>query len=137
RLARHVFLIEEFLLGLHERGALPLALRPGPREILFHGHCHQKALVGSAPSLQVLRLLPGTKVTEVDSGCCGMAGSFGYEREHYDLSLAIGARRRIPAVQAAGPDTEVVAAGISCRQQIAHATGRRPRHLVEVLAAAL
>jgi FAD/FMN-containing dehydrogenase/Fe-S oxidoreductase len=137
RLARHVFLIEEFLLGLHERGALPLALRPGPREILFHGHCHQKALVGSAPSLQVLRLLPGTKVTEVDSGCCGMAGSFGYEREHYDLSLAVGARRLIPAVQAAGPETEIVAAGISCRQQIAHATGRRPKHPVEVLAAAL
>jgi FAD/FMN-containing dehydrogenase/Fe-S oxidoreductase len=137
RLARHVFLIEEFLLGLHERGELPLTFRPTAREILFHGHCHQKALVGSAPSLKVLRLLPGARVTEVDSGCCGMAGSFGYEREHYDISQAIGARRLFPAVQAAGPETEIVAAGISCRQQIAHASGRRARHLVEVLAAAL
>ncbi|HEU5395050.1 MAG TPA: anaerobic glycerol-3-phosphate dehydrogenase subunit C, partial [Candidatus Methylomirabilis sp.] len=137
RLARHVFLIEEFLLDLHERGELPLTFRPAAGEILFHGHCHQKALVGSAPSLKVLRLLPGVRVTEVDSGCCGMAGSFGYEREHYDISQAIGARRLFPAVQAAGPETEIVAAGISCRQQIAHATGRRARHLVEVLAAAL
>ncbi|MCI0370377.1 MAG: anaerobic glycerol-3-phosphate dehydrogenase subunit C [candidate division NC10 bacterium] len=137
RLARHVFMIEEFLLGLHERGALQLSFRPGERDILFHGHCHQKALIGSAPSLRVLRLLPGARVAEVDSGCCGMAGSFGYEREHYDISLAIGGRRLLPAVQAAGPETEIVAAGISCRQQIAHATGRRAKHLVEVLAAAL
>jgi Fe-S oxidoreductase len=137
RLARHVFMMEEFLLGLHERGALPLAFRPTARDILLHGHCHQKALIGSAPSLKVLRLLPGARVAEVDSGCCGMAGSFGYEREHYDISLAIGARCLFPAVQAAGPETEIVAAGISCRQQIAHATGRRAKHLVEVLAAAL
>ena len=66
-----------------------------------------------------------------------MAGSFGYEREHYDISLAIGGRRLLPAIQAVGPETEIVAAGISCRQQIAHATGRRAKHLVEVLAAAL
>ncbi len=137
RLARHVFMVEEFLLGLHERGALSLSLRPVSKEFLFHGHCHQKALIGSAPSLKVLGLLPGARVAEVDSGCCGMAGSFGYEREHYDISQAIGGRRLFPAIQAAGPETEIVAAGISCRQQIAHGTGRRAKHLVEVLAAAL
>jgi Fe-S oxidoreductase len=137
RLAKGVLLIEEFLLGLHERGELRLPFTDGARNILLHGHCHQKALVGSAPSLQVLRLLPGATVEEVDSGCCGMAGSFGYEKEHYEMSLAIGNRRLFPAVKAKGPECEIVAAGISCRQQIAHGTGRRAKHLVEVLAAAL
>ena len=136
-LAKHTFMIEEFLVGLHEKGELDLPFSDGARSILLHGHCHQKALVGSSPSLQVLRLLPGVKVEEVDSGCCGMAGSFGYEKEHYELSLAIGSRRLFPAVKARGPECEIVAAGISCRQQIAHGTGRRARHLVEVLAAAL
>jgi Fe-S oxidoreductase len=107
------------------------------RSLLLHGHCHQKALIGSGPSLQVLRLLPGAQVEEVDSGCCGMAGSFGYEKEHYEMSIAIGNRRLFPAILAKGADWEVVAAGISCRQQIAHATGRTARHLVEILAASL
>jgi FAD/FMN-containing dehydrogenase/Fe-S oxidoreductase len=137
QLAKHTFTIEEFLLGLHEKGALDLPFSTGARSILLHGHCHQKALVGSSPSLQILRLLPGAKVEEVDSGCCGMAGSFGYEKEHYEMSLAIGSRRLFPAIKSRGPECEIVAAGISCRQQIAHGTGRHARHLVEVLAAAL
>ena len=137
RLAKGTYLIEEFLLGLHETGHLCLPLRSTAKGVLLHGHCHQKALTGSSPSLQVLRLLPGTPVEEVDSGCCGMAGSFGYEKEHYDMSLAIGNRRLFPAIQAKGPEWEIVAAGVSCRQQIAHGTGRRARHLVEVLADAL
>ncbi|MBI2562506.1 MAG: oxidoreductase, partial [candidate division NC10 bacterium] len=136
-LAKQTFMIEEFLVGLYERGALNLAFSNGARSLLLHGHCHQKALIGTSPSLQVLRMLPGAKVEEVDSGCCGMAGSFGYEKEHYDLSRAIGGRRLSPAVKAKGPECEVVAAGVSCRQQIAHGTGRRARHLVEVLADAL
>ncbi|HYL81494.1 MAG TPA: hypothetical protein VEU07_11820, partial [Candidatus Acidoferrum sp.] len=119
------------------KGELDLQFSNGVKSILLHGHCHQKALIGSSPSLQVLRLLPGAKVEEVDSGCCGMAGSFGYEKEHYDLSLAIGSRRLFPTIRAKGPEYEIVAAGISCRQQIAHGTGRRARHLVEVLADAL
>jgi FAD/FMN-containing dehydrogenase/Fe-S oxidoreductase len=137
RLGKQTFMIEEFLLDLHQRGELQLAFRNDGKSILLHGHCHQKALIGSSPSLQVLRLLPGAKVEEVDSGCCGMAGSFGYEKEHYDLSMAIGERRLFPAVKAKTPECEIVAAGISCRQQIAHGTGRRARHLVEVLAEAL
>jgi FAD/FMN-containing dehydrogenase/Fe-S oxidoreductase len=136
-LAKRTFMIEEFLVGLRERGALNLPFRDASRSLLLHGHCHQKALIGSGPSLQVLRMLPGTQVEEVDSGCCGMAGSFGYEKEHYDLSIAIGSRRLFPAVRSKGPEWEIVASGISCRQQIAHATGRRARHLVEVLAASL
>jgi len=137
RLAKGTFLIEEFLLGLHQGGQLDLPLRPRVTSVLLHGHCHQKALTGSSPSLQVLRLLPQTNVEEVDSGCCGMAGSFGYEKEHYELSLAIGNRRLFPAIKAKGPEWEVVAAGVSCRQQIAHGTGRRAKHLVEILAEAL
>jgi Fe-S oxidoreductase len=135
--AKQTFMIEEFLAGLHERGALTLQFTNGARSLLLHGHCHQKALIGSGPSLTVLRLLPGATVEEVDSGCCGMAGSFGYEKEHYDLSIAVGNRRLFPAVKAKGPEWEIVAAGVSCRQQIPHGTGRRARHLVEVLADAL
>jgi Fe-S oxidoreductase len=137
RLAKSVFLIEEFLLGLHERGELRLPFRAGSGPILLHGHCHQKALVGSTPSLQILRMLPEAAVEEVDSGCCGMAGSFGYEKEHYELSVAIGERRLFPAIRAKGPEWQIVAGGVSCRQQIAHGTGRRARHLIELLADAL
>ena len=85
------------------------------------------------PLLRCLREFGGFQVTEVDSGCCGMAGSFGFEKEHYPLSLAIGQRRLFPAVQAAGPGVEIVAAGVSCRQQIEHGTRRTARHPVELL----
>jgi FAD/FMN-containing dehydrogenase/Fe-S oxidoreductase len=139
--AAHSFMIEEFLATLHGRGELHLAFRDVKRKLLLHGHCHQKALIGTGPSLTVLRLPPGFEVDEVDSGCCGMAGSFGFEHEHYDLSWAIGSRRLFPAVQAkrqaTNGDFDVVAAGISCRQQVEHFTGKRPKHLVEVLAEAL
>ena len=75
----------------------------------------------------------GFDVTEVDSGCCGMAGSFGFEKEHYDLSITIANRRLAPAVRAADPNVEIVASGISCRQQIEHLTGRKAKHVAEVL----
>ncbi len=98
-------------------------LGPGPEQVLLHGHCHQKALVGTEPALQLLRRIPGTEVREVDSGCCGMAGSFGYEREHYAVSQAVGARRLFPALLAAAAGSVVVASGFSCRHQIRHFTG--------------
>src|SRR5439155_11052734 len=79
----------------------------------------------------------GFAVTEVDSGCCGMAGSFGFEREHYEISTWLGNRRLAPAVKAAPADTEIVAPGMSCRQQIDHLAGRRARHPAEVLWSAL
>jgi FAD/FMN-containing dehydrogenase/Fe-S oxidoreductase len=128
-------LLEQFLLRERERG-LTLPFTPGPREALLHGHCHQKAMVGTAPTVAVLQWA-GYKVTEVDSGCCGMAGSFGFEAEHYDISVQLGNRRLAPAVKAAGAATEVVAPGISCRQQIQHLAGRRARHPAEVLRDAL
>jgi Fe-S oxidoreductase len=114
-----------------------LAFAGPPREVLLHGHCHQKALVGTGPSRRVLSLPPGWRVTEVDSGCCGMAGSFGYEAEHVEISLAMAERRLLPAVRAAGPDVLIVAAGTSCRQQILDATDRRALHPAEALRGAL
>jgi FAD/FMN-containing dehydrogenase/Fe-S oxidoreductase len=125
------FLLEEFLLRERGRG-LTLPFVPSRRKALLHGHCHQKAMVGTAPTVAALRWA-GFEVSEVDSGCCGMAGSFGFEQEHYDVSVWLGNRRLAPAVKAAGPDTEIVAPGMSCRQQIDHLAGRRARHPAEVL----
>jgi FAD/FMN-containing dehydrogenase/Fe-S oxidoreductase len=133
--ARQSFLLEEFLLRERAKG-LELPFSTNGRTALLHGHCHQKALVGTAPTVAVLEWA-GYDVSEVDSGCCGMAGSFGFEREHYDISVALGNRRLAPAVKAAAPDTEVVAPGMSCRQQIEHLAGRRARHPAEALWAAL
>jgi FAD/FMN-containing dehydrogenase/Fe-S oxidoreductase len=133
--ARQSLLFEEFLLRERARG-LTLAFGAGTRKALLHGHCHQKALVGTAPTVGALRWA-GFEVEEVDSGCCGMAGSFGFEREHYDISVALGNRRLAPAVRATPPETEIVAPGISCRQQIQHLAGRRAKHPAEVLREAL
>ncbi|MDE0212715.1 MAG: heterodisulfide reductase-related iron-sulfur binding cluster, partial [Deltaproteobacteria bacterium] len=129
--AGQTLLIEELL----ARDGVADSLTNGgaPRApVLLHGHCHQKALVGMAPTVSVLRDA-GHEVREVDSGCCGMAGSFGFEKEHYDVSVTIANRRLVPAVETAPEDARVVASGISCRQQIEHLTGRRALHPVEVL----
>ena len=105
---------------------------------MLHGHCHQKALVGTGPSLRVLSQLPGVELEEVDSGCCGMAGSFGYEKEHYEVSKAMAYRRLIPAAEATHRrGGRVVAAGVSCRHQIRSFTNRVALHPVEVIAAQL
>jgi FAD/FMN-containing dehydrogenase/Fe-S oxidoreductase len=133
--ARQSALLEQFLLRERERG-LTLPFDGRRRPALLHGHCHQKALVGTAPTVAALTWA-GYEVSEVDSGCCGMAGSFGFEREHYDISVALGNRRLAPAVKAAGAETEVIAPGISCRQQIEHLAGRRARHPAEALRQAL
>jgi FAD/FMN-containing dehydrogenase/Fe-S oxidoreductase len=133
--ARQSFLFEEFLVRERGRG-LALKFGANGRKALLHGHCHQKALVGTAPTVAALRWA-GFEVSEVDSGCCGMAGSFGFEREHYDVSVALGNRRLAPAVKAAPAETEIVAPGISCRQQIQHLAGRRAKHPAEVLREAL
>src|SRR5438094_3845723 len=134
--ARNSFLLEEFLLQERDTGKVSLSFGANGRKALLHGHCHQKALVGTAPTVAALRWA-GFEVSEVDSGCCGMAGSFGFEREHYDVSVALGNRRLAPAVKAAPAETEIVAPGISCRQQIQHLAGRRAKHPAEVLREAL
>jgi Fe-S oxidoreductase len=129
-------LLEEFL-GPGKSHPNPSPLQPLSRRALFHGHCHLKALVGTAPSLRLLRSIPELDVQEVDSGCCGMAGSFGFEKEHYDISLTLAERRIAPAVRALAPDDLVIASGVSCRQQIGHTTGKHPLHPAEILFSAL
>ena len=129
--AQSSFLLEEFLLKERANG-LSLNFQKGPWRALLHGHCHQKAMVGMAPTVAVLQWA-NFEVTEVDSGCCGMAGSFGFEKEHYDISVTLGKRRLAPAVLAQPSGVEIVAPGVSCRQQIEHLSGRRARHPAEVL----
>ncbi len=134
--ARRTFMLEEFLAMLRAEGIrLPFARQE--RRVLLHGHCHQKAIVGTGPALAALRAVPGWNVQFVDAGCCGMAGSFGLEREHYEVSLAMGERVLFKTVREFPADGVIVAAGASCRQQIAHGTGRRAIHLAEALADAL
>jgi FAD/FMN-containing dehydrogenase/Fe-S oxidoreductase len=134
--AGRVRLVEELLVEAIDDGAL--ALRDlGPRRIVFHGHCHQKALAGTAATVALLERIPGAEVVELDAGCCGMAGSFGFEAEHYDLSMRIGGMRLFPAVRQEPASTLVAATGVSCRQQIAHGTGRPARHPVQLVREAL
>jgi Fe-S oxidoreductase len=132
-------LVEELLVEAIDDGGLQLDrdAAVGGREILFHGHCHQKALAGTAATVALLERIPGAQVTELDAGCCGMAGSFGFETEHYDLSMQIGESRLFPALREAPAGTLVSATGVSCRQQIGHGVGRRAWHPVELVRAAL
>lgn len=127
--------IEEFLAPLAESSAL--GLKAGPRRILAHAHCHQRSLVGVGPMVKLLRAIPGAEVVDPDAGCCGMAGSFGYEVEHYEVSRLVGEQRLLPAVRAAGPDDVVVAPGFSCRLQVRHFTGREAVHPVALLRSCL
>ncbi len=110
----------------------PLPPLYNPCPILVHGHCHQKALIGMQPTLQVLRAIGGAQVTEIPSGCCGLAGSFGYEKEHYKLSMDIGELALFPAVRK-NPEALILASGFSCRCQIQHGTSCRPLHLAELI----
>jgi FAD/FMN-containing dehydrogenase/Fe-S oxidoreductase len=130
RLSSQTFFFAEFL----EREAYEPPKLSGAAVV--HGHCHQKSLLELTDVEHVLSEV-GLSFETLDSGCCGLAGSFGYEADHYELSMQIGERVLLPAVRAAPPDTLVVADGFSCRQQIAHATGRRALHLAEVLQLAL
>lgn len=135
-IARQATLVEGLLVEAMDDGSLPTPQAPDPRPVLFHGHCHQKAASALSATVALLERLPGAKVSVLDAGCCGMAGSFGFEREHYDLSMQIGEMRLFPAVRSA-PDAVVAATGVSCRQQIAHGTGRKAEHPVILLHRAL
>ena len=127
------YTFEQFILHLFERGELALPFTGEARSILLHGHCHQKALGGTKAGVQALALLPGCTVTEIAGTCCGMAGAFGYEAEHQTVSRQMAEHKLAAAVRAAPPDTLIVAAGASCRQQIAHVTGRVALHPAEVV----
>ncbi|HZS84108.1 MAG TPA: FAD-linked oxidase C-terminal domain-containing protein [Stellaceae bacterium] len=133
-LAERALLFEEFIAGERREGRFALPVHSLPESAaLLHGHCHQKAF-GTLPALEAaLRLVPGLAVEAVDSTCCGMAGAFGYEVEHYETSLAIGELGVLPAMRAAAPQALLVAGGTSCRHQIADAAGREAVHLARIL----
>ena len=138
RLAGRTLLIDEFLAREAQRGRITAAaFTAEPRRIALHGHCHQKALASVADSAAILALPANYAVETIPSGCCGMAGSFGYGREHFRISMQIGELVLFPFVRAANRDTLIAAAGTSCRHQIADGTGRRALHPVEILHAAL
>ena len=138
RAARHAMLLEEFLVRPEPAERIGPMLRPLPRgPALLHGHCHQKAFGTMESARQALAMVPGLAVRPIASGCCGMAGSFGYEAEHYDVSMRMAELDLMPALRTAGAECRIVASGASCRQQIRDGAGRAPWHLAEILAAAL
>ena len=146
-LARRAVLFEEFLAAEHQTGNLKLALHPLPqKKAMLHGHCHQKAFGAMSSVEQVLRLVPGLKVETVESSCCGMAGSFGYDAEHYEVSMKMAEASLLPALRKAGDDTLFVADGTSCRHQIRDGLNNGERrgagqreavHVAQILARAL
>ncbi|MGH8747280.1 MAG: (Fe-S)-binding protein, partial [Burkholderiales bacterium] len=136
-LAKNAFLFEEFLARESDAGTLALTLKPVAGEALLHGHCHQKAFGAMGAVEKVLELVPGLRVTPVESSCCGMAGNFGYEAEHYAISMKMAEASLLPAVRAVGAGTVVVADGTSCRHQIADGAQRNALHVARVLESAL
>jgi Fe-S oxidoreductase len=131
RLSKQSYLLSEFL---EKEGCEPPQLR---RKAVVHGHCHHKAIMKMGPEEKTLRKM-GLDVDLLDSGCCGMAGAFGFEKgDHYDVSMKCGERVLLPAVRGAAKDSLIIADGFSCREQIAQATGRRALHLAQVIQMAM
>jgi hypothetical protein len=130
-------MLEDFLAREVEIGRLDLQFTGTARNILVHGHCHQKALTGTAATMKVLNLPPNFHAEEIASGCCGMAGSFGYEKEHFAISKQVGQERLFDVLAKTSADVEIAAVGTSCRHQIADFTGRKARHWAEILVEAL
>jgi Fe-S oxidoreductase len=132
RLHKQTFVLSEFL----EREGWQGPATPLPRKAVMHMHCHHKAIMRTAPEEAVLDKL-GLDYTVLDAGCCGMAGAFGFEKEHYDVSIKCGERVLLPAVRSASGDTLIIADGFSCREQIAQTTDRCALHLAQVIQLAL
>ena len=138
KLAASAMLFEEFLAREAAAGRLKLKLKALPQStVMLHGHCHQKAFDAVKPVQVVLGLIPGLEVKLIESSCCGMAGSFGYEAAHYEVSMKMAELSLLPAVRQAGDDVLIVADGTSCRHQIADGAQREALHVAQVLDAAL
>jgi Fe-S oxidoreductase len=135
--ASRALLFEEFLAGEAAAGRIPASIAERQGKVLLHGHCHQKAFGAMEAVRGALALCKGLEVETVDSSCCGMAGAFGYAAETYDVSLQMGELVLLPAVRQAPAGAIVAADGFSCRHQIAHGTGRRARHVAEILCEAM
>lgn len=137
-LSKNVFTIEEFLWNMYREGKINSdQFTDDPLNILYHGHCQQKAIASTQAAKEILGIPKLWKVNEIPSGCCGMAGSFGYEAEHYDVSMKVGSLVLFPAVNSAAPETIIAASGTSCRHQISDGTGKKAMHPVELLFNAL
>jgi Fe-S oxidoreductase len=132
RLSAQAVLLSELI----DREAADRPLPQVRRKAIVHGHCHHKSVLGMEPERRVLDRL-GLDHQILDSGCCGMAGSFGFERQHYDVSVAVGELVLLPAVRGAAADTILIADGFSCREQIAQSGGRTAMHLADVIAMGL
>lgn len=138
QLARNTFLIDEFIAAEIEKGFIRVdQFTDKKQHIVLHGHCQQKALSSVSPTVQLLSLPQNYTVETIPSGCCGMAGSFGYEKEHYDLSMKIGEMVLFPAVRRQEETTIIAAPGTSCRHQLKDGTGKKARHPVDILFEAL
>jgi Fe-S oxidoreductase len=135
--AVYALLLEEFLAREHKDGKLNLPLAALPKKALLHGHCHQKAFAAMGAVEGVLKLIPELSVETVESSCCGMAGSFGYNADTIEVSLKMGELSLLPAVRKASDDTLIVADGTSCRHQIHDGSGRDASHVARVLAMSL
>ncbi len=131
--ARACLTFEESLDSILENDSSALGFQPGPGRILVQPHCHQSSLAGVGPMLRLLGRIPGSEVVDLDAGCCGMAGSFGYDVEHYEISRLVGEQRLLPAVRLADPQDAVVAPGFSCRLQIGHFASREAVHPATLL----
>ena len=129
-------LLEEFLAFEAKAGNLNLTLKPASRPVLFHGHCHQKSFAAVAPAMELLKLIPNANPKLIESSCCGMAGSFGYEAEHIGVSKQMAELSLLPSIRQS-PDSWVVADGTSCRHQIHDGTQREVVHIAKILAAHL
>jgi Fe-S oxidoreductase len=132
KLAASALTLSEFIVREGDRFVVPTLLR----KALVQAHCHHKSVIRFDAEEAVLRKM-GLDYEHPDSGCCGMAGAFGFERRHYDISMRVGERVILPAVRESGQETLIIADGFSCREQIAQATGRQPLHLAEVLKLAI
>jgi Fe-S oxidoreductase len=130
---KNVMMIDLFLEKEINAGRIDATFTSEYKKLLVHGHCHQKSLYGTTAMERILGKIGGLEVEVLDSGCCGMAGSFGYEKEHYELSMKVGEDRLFPSIREKADGDGVVACGFSCRHQIADATGVEAKHWVEVL----
>lgn len=137
RLRAYTLNFDQFLQTSLVNGKLPLPLIEKEQTIWVHGHCHQKSLFGMTATLDVLKGIKGFSVHEIPSGCCGMAGAFGYEKEHYEFSMKIGELKLFPLIHSLSPNDMIVANGFSCRAQIKDGTQKRAVHLAEAIASIL
>ncbi|MGB3586000.1 MAG: FAD-linked oxidase C-terminal domain-containing protein, partial [Tunicatimonas sp.] len=133
RLQKGVLMIDQFIHQEQLAGKINVEFSTTAPGLLIHGHCHQKALYGTQAMKNLLETVPDLRVSEIDSGCCGMAGSFGYEQEHYELSEKIGSSVLFPTLENTDDATQTIACGFSCRHQIEHFTGKKAKHWVETI----